>query len=153
MLAVTLLMAWTNSAEAQRVVVPTPQYYLPANGFVELDNSATIGYTDDTLIPAARYLAERLGAKYSGDAEADALVDFYADWCGPCRMMAPILEAVAAEKEDLLVAKVNVDENAELASRYGVMSIPTLVILEDGEEIKRIVGARPKEALLSEIEE
>ena len=82
-----------------------------------------------------------------------ALVDFYADWCGPCRMMAPILEAVAAEKEDLLVAKVNVDENAELASRYGVMSIPTLVILEDGEEIKRIVGARPKEALLSEIEE
>ena len=82
-----------------------------------------------------------------------ALVDFYADWCGPCRMMAPILEAVAAEKEDLLVAKVNVDENADLASRYGVMSIPTLVVLEDGEEIKRIVGARPKEALLSEIEE
>lgn len=82
-----------------------------------------------------------------------ALVDFYADWCGPCRMMAPILEAVAAEKEDLLVAKVNVDENAELASRYGVMSIPTLVVLEDGEEIKRIVGARPKDALLSEIEE
>ena len=82
-----------------------------------------------------------------------ALVDFYADWCGPCRMMAPILEAVAAEKEDLLVAKVNVDENAELASRYGVMSSPTLVVLEDGEEIKRIVGARPKDALLSEIEE
>ena len=82
-----------------------------------------------------------------------ALVDFYADWCGPCRMMAPILEAVAAEKEDLLVAKVNVDENADLASRYGVMSIPTLVVLEDGEEIKRIVGARPKDALLSEIEE
>lgn len=81
-----------------------------------------------------------------------ALVDFYADWCGPCRMMAPILEAVAAEKEDLLVAKVNVDENAELASRYGVMSIPTLVVLEDGEEIKRIVGARPKDALLSEID-
>lgn len=82
-----------------------------------------------------------------------ALVDFYADWCGPCRMMAPILEAVAAEREDLLVAKVNVDENAELASRFGVMSIPTLVVLEDGEEIKRIVGARPKDALLSEIEE
>ena len=82
-----------------------------------------------------------------------ALIDFYADWCGPCRMMAPLLEAVAAEREDLLVAKVNVDENAELASRFGVMSIPTLVVLEDGEEIKRIVGARPKEALLSEIEE
>ena len=82
-----------------------------------------------------------------------ALVDFYADWCGPCRMMAPILEAVAAERADLVVAKVNVDESSELASRFGVMSIPTLVVLEDGEEIKRIVGARPKDALLSEIEE
>ena len=81
-----------------------------------------------------------------------ALVDFYADWCGPCRMMAPILEAVASERDDLIVAKVNVDESAELASRFGVMSIPTLVVLEDGEEIKRIVGARPKDALLAEIE-
>lgn len=81
-----------------------------------------------------------------------ALVDFYADWCGPCRMMAPILEAVAAEREDLTVAKVNVDECGELASRFGVMSIPTLVVLEDGEEIKRIVGARPKDALLAEID-
>ncbi len=81
-----------------------------------------------------------------------ALVDFYADWCGPCRMMAPILEAVASEREDLVVAKVNVDESAELASRFGVMSIPTLVILEDGEELKRIVGARPKDALLAEID-
>ena len=81
-----------------------------------------------------------------------ALVDFYADWCGPCRMMAPILEAVASERDDLIVAKVNVDESAELASRFGVMSIPTLVVLEDGEEIKRIVGARPKDALLSEID-
>ena len=80
LLAVALLMAWTNSAEAQRVVVPTPQYYLPANGFVELDNSATIGYTDDTLMPAARYLAERLGAKYSGDAEADILLSLDEDF-------------------------------------------------------------------------
>ncbi len=81
-----------------------------------------------------------------------ALVDFYADWCGPCRMMAPILEAVASEREDLIVAKVNVDECGELASRFGVMSIPTLVVLEDGDEIKRIVGARPKDALLEEID-
>ena len=80
------------------------------------------------------------------------LVDFYADWCGPCRMMAPILEAVAAEREDLIVAKVNVDESSELAARFGVMSIPTLVVLDDGDEIKRIVGARPKDALLAEID-
>ena len=84
--------------------------------------------------------------------EGIALVDFYADWCGPCRMMAPILEAVAAERSDLKVAKVNVDDCGALASRFGVMSIPTLVVLEDGEEIKRIVGARPKDALLAEID-
>ena len=81
-----------------------------------------------------------------------ALVDFYADWCGPCRMMAPILEAVSAERADIKVAKVNVDESSELAAKFGVMSIPTLVVLDDGEEIKRIVGARPKDALLKEID-
>ena len=81
-----------------------------------------------------------------------ALVDFYADWCGPCRMMAPILEAVAAERTDITVAKVNVDESSELAARFGVMSIPTLVVLDGGDEIKRIVGARPKDALLAELD-
>ena len=86
------------------------------------------------------------------NSEGVVLLDFYADWCGPCRMMAPILEAVAAEREDLIVAKVNVDESSELAARFGVMSIPTLVVLDDGEEIKRIVGARPKDALLAEID-
>lgn len=80
------------------------------------------------------------------------LVDFYADWCGPCRMMAPILEAVSEERADLKVAKVNVDDCGELAARFGVMSIPTLVLLDGGEEIKRIVGARPKDALLAEID-
>ena len=81
-----------------------------------------------------------------------ALVDFYADWCGPCRMMAPILEAVAAERTDITVAKVNVDESSELAARFGVMSIPTLVVLDGGDEIKRIVGARPKDLLLAELD-
>ena len=80
------------------------------------------------------------------------LVDFYADWCGPCRMMAPILEAVSEERADLKAAKVNVDESSELAAKFGVMSIPTLVLLNDGDEIKRIVGARPKDALLQEID-
>ncbi len=84
--------------------------------------------------------------------EGRVLVDFYADWCGPCRMMAPILEAVAAERSDFKVAKVNVDESGELAARFGVMSIPTLVLLDGGDEIKRIVGARPKDALLAEID-
>ena len=67
-------------------------------------------------------------------------------------LMAPILEAVAEERADLIVAKVNVDESSELAARFGVMSIPTLVVLDDGDEIKRIVGARPKGALLAELD-
>lgn len=96
--------------------------------------------------------------KLNNDSFAEAvkdgrvLVDFYADWCGPCRMMAPILEAVSEERADLKVAKVNVDESSELAAKFGVMSIPTLVLLHDGDEIKRIVGARPKDALLQEID-
>lgn len=95
----------------------------------------------------------KLGDNNFNEAVKDGLVlvDFYADWCGPCRMMAPILEAVATEREDLKVAKVNVDESAALASRFGVMSIPTLVLLDGGEEVKRIVGARPKDALLDEL--
>ena len=95
----------------------------------------------------------KLGDNNFNEAVKDGLVlvDFYADWCGPCRMMAPILEAGAAEREDLKVAKVNVDESAALASRFGVMSIPTLVLLDGGEEVKRIVGARPKDALLDEL--
>ena len=95
----------------------------------------------------------KLGDNNFNEAVKDGLVlvDFYADWCGPCRMMAPILEAVAAEREDLKVAKVNVDESAALASRFGVMSIPTRVLLDGGEEVKRIVGARPKDALLDEL--
>lgn len=77
-----------------------------------------------------------------------ALVDFYADWCGPCKMVAPILEEIAEENEDITVGKVNVDENEELAYRYGVSSIPTMIVFENGEEIERIVGYRPKESIL-----
>ena len=81
-----------------------------------------------------------------------ALVDFYADWCGPCKMLAPIVEQIAQENNSCEVYKLNVDESSELAARFGVMSIPTLVVLDGGDEIKRIVGARPKDALLAELD-
>ena len=72
------------------------------------------------------------------------LIDFYADWCGPCRMMAPVVAEIAKENENVVVGKINVDDDPELAQLYGVMSIPTLIGLNGGEEIARSTGARPK---------
>ena len=82
-------------------------------------------------------------------AVGTVLVDFYADWCGPCKMIAPILEEVAAERTDITVLKVNVDEAAALAGRFGIVSIPTLIVMKEGREATRLVGYRPKDAILS----
>ena len=82
------------------------------------------------------------------------IVDFWAEWCGPCKMIAPILGEIASEQADnLTVAKLNVDENPDLAMRFNVMSIPTLLVFKDGEAAKRIVGAKPKHALVQELGE
>lgn len=81
-----------------------------------------------------------------------ALIDFYADWCGPCKMLAPTIEQLAEELQDVVVGKVNVDENADIARTYGVMSIPTVVVLRDGEEVQRTVGFTSRAKLLSMIE-
>lgn len=81
-------------------------------------------------------------------AEGKVLLDFWATWCGPCRMVAPIVEEIAEENESLTVGKVNVDEEMELAVRYGVSSIPTLVVIEHGEVAATSVGYRPKADLL-----
>ena len=77
------------------------------------------------------------------------LVDFYADWCGPCRMVAPIIEEIASENPDIAVAKVNVDDQPELASEFGVFSIPTLVVMKDGNVVSKSAGARPKAQILA----
>lgn len=84
-------------------------------------------------------------------ANGTTLVDFYADWCGPCRMVSPIVDEIAAERSDITVGKVNVDDENALAMKYGVMSIPTLIVFKDGQEKTRIVGARPKAAILAEL--
>ena len=84
-------------------------------------------------------------------ANGTTLVDFYADWCGPCRMVSPIVDEIAEERSDITVGKVNVDDENALAMKYGVMSIPTLIVFQYGKEKTRIVGARPKAAILAEL--
>lgn len=77
------------------------------------------------------------------------LLDFWAPWCGPCRMVGPILDEIAAERSDIVVGKVNVDEQSALAARFQVMSIPMLVVMKDGKVVNQTVGARPKAQILS----
>ena len=86
------------------------------------------------------------------NSDKPVLIDFYADWCGPCRMVAPILHEIAEERPDVIVAKINVDDEEELAMEFGVYSIPTLVVMKNGEVIKQASGARPKAQILAMLE-
>lgn len=82
-------------------------------------------------------------------SERPVLVDFWASWCGPCRMVSPVVDEIAGERSDILVGKVNVDEEPALASAFNITSIPTLVVLRGGEVVNRATGARPKSSILS----
>ena len=82
------------------------------------------------------------------NADKPVLLDFWASWCGPCRMVSPVVDEIAAERSDVKVGKVNVDEQPELAGQFGVMSIPTLVVIKNGRIVNQAIGAMPKSAIL-----
>ena len=86
------------------------------------------------------------------EADKPVLVDFWAPWCGPCRIIAPHLEELSAEREDLRVVKLNVDDNPQTAAQYDVMSIPTLILFKNGQAAHQIIGAMPKNRLVQELE-
>ena len=86
------------------------------------------------------------------ESEQPVLVDFWAPWCGPCRVVAPVLEEIAAEREDVRIVKLNVDENQQTAASFQVLSIPTLILFKGGEAVKTVVGAYPKKKLVEELD-
>ena len=82
-------------------------------------------------------------------SDRPVLLDFFASWCGPCRMGGPILDEIAEEREDIKVCKVDIDEQPELASRYRIMSVPTIMVLKDGQVVEQSIGAKPKHQILA----
>ena len=86
------------------------------------------------------------------EADGPVLVDFWAPWCGPCRVVAPVLEEIAKERPELTVVKLNIDDNQQTAADYDVLSIPTLILFRGGEPVKKVIGAYPKKKLQAELE-
>ncbi len=99
-------------------------------------------------MPAIQITKENFASEVMGSSKA-VLLDFWADWCGPCRMVSPIVDEISDERNDIKVGKINVDQQPELAAQFGVMGIPTLAVMKGGKVVNSSVGVRPKEQILA----
>ena len=138
------------------MIIARPHSFVKASGGVAF--FAGMGYTEDKLRRKERTIMSVIHiTKENFDqevirSEAPVLLDFWASWCGPCRMVAPIVEEIAEEYPQIKVGKVDVDSQMELAARFGIASIPTLLVLEKGQVIRKAIGYRPKAEILAMLE-
>jgi thioredoxin 1 len=107
---------------------------------------------EDAMSERIVHLDDATFDEHVKSSDVPVLVDFWAEWCGPCKMIGPVLEEIAQEQEGkLVIGKLNIDDNLDVTRRYDVMSIPTLILFKDGEAVARLIGAKPKAQLLQEL--
>ena len=110
-------------------------------------NAAYPRYKEDQSMSALQITKDNFQSEIM-NSDKPVLLDFWASWCGPCRMVLPIIEQIAGERDDIKVAKINVDDEPELARQYGIMTIPTLMVIKDGQVVKQSAGAKSKAQIL-----